>query len=273
MLSSWLARETRNPSPYKFAVEDIGEHTEPDDTLKHYVAQKLLLAHANPEMLRRELQILADDAANMQLFVIREYIEQQVLPDKDKIATRVGNFGEIIASNYLVEFEGFTFPIYKLRFREKKDWSMRLTDLFLIKLVDGQPPSICYGEVKTKSSGCDLQLAVKGHNSLAKDDALSDPEILRFICVWLYETEMFEEAELFSNIRLGKIQYSKRHDLFLIHDKSTWTDQILDNLEICDLDNRLVDFSVKVLQIADLRTLIDTTYSHCSLAAVEVLDE
>ncbi len=272
MLSKWLSYQTRNLPGHKFAVVDVSETQSVDDEILAHLGSAIVVAHQSPTMTRAECEILRQDAEELDLETLKQYIEEEVLPAADKILTRVGNFGEILAAGLLVEFENFWLPIYKLRFREKRDWAMRLTDLCLIK-KDGLPrPLVCYGEAKTRSSRCDLNLAVDGHASLAKDDALSDPEILRFICTWLYETGMYEEASLLSKIRLRRLEYDTRHDLFLIHDSGRWDERILDNLDACDLDARLVDFSVKVVLVSQLRDVIDVAYDQASQSARELVN-
>ena len=144
---------------------------------------------------------------------------------------------------------------------------MFLTDLCLIKKLDGARPLVCYGEVKTISGDYNEDVAIDGHNSLMlgePKDALSHPEILRFISTILYETARFEEAHFISGILLGNIKYDKRHDLFIVHSKEKWADEILDHLECHPLDERLVDFSTKVVLISQLRQLIDTVYDRCT---------
>lgn len=272
MLSAWLFYQQREGSGYRFAVVDVTEKDRPDEEVLNYLAHELVLAHGNPERIRAESSIFLEDLGEVGLEGMQEYIENTFLPDKDRVSVRVGNFGEVLAACMLITFEGFWLPLYKLRFREKKDWSMRLTDLCLIRMDRAPRPLVCYGEVKTKSTGCDRRLGVKGHESLAKDDALSNPEILHFICTWLYEKGMYEEAMFFSRIRLGKIDYDRRHDLFLVHTDQTWDPEILDNLDECELDSRLVDFSVKVVLIADLRQVIDETYERVGTAGAEIVD-
>jgi hypothetical protein len=262
MLTEWLNYEQRNPSPYKFGVIDICEIIEFNQDILLYVAKDVIVAHKNPIMIKKELEILLEDANNASVEVIRSYIENEVLPSKERTQTRIGNFGEILSASILIEYEGFRLPIYKLRFREKKDWAMRLTDLCLIRNDEEMGrPLICYGETKTNTSGVDRQLGIKGHDSLAKDDALDNPEILNFICTWLYETDRFDEAEFLSRIRLGTITCDKRHDLFLVHDLENWREDVLTNLDASQLDERLVDFSVKVVLISNLRQIIDDVYS------------
>lgn len=272
MLCKWLTCKEPNLSNYKFVLSDIAELSNPGEEVLDYLARELVLAHGSPQMIKAEYEILLEDAQEAGLDILKKYIEEEVLPARDRISTRIGNFGEVLAARYLMEFEGFWLPIYKLRFREKRNWAMRLTDLCLIKVQDLRRPFVCYGEVKTKSTGCNPQLAVEGHMSLAKDDALANPEILHFICTWLYETGQQEKGDFLSRIRLGKLQYDMRHDLFLVHNRDSWSDEILDNLEACDLDERLVDFSVKVVLIAELRRVIDSAYTRAWIGAEELVN-
>jgi hypothetical protein len=273
MLSEWLNYERRNPPHYKFDVVDITEKTTPpSEQTVGCLSRELLEAIGSPKMIRAELEILMEDDAEIGLDVVKEYLEKDVLPDIDRVSTRVGIFGEVFASAVLKEFEGFNFPIHKLRFREKKNWDMRLTDLFCIIKRDDVRPLVCYGEVKTKSEGCKLNLAVEAHSSLLKDDALANPEVLHFICTLLYEMGMKDDAEYISRIRLGKLSYDKRHDLFLIHDQANWREEILKRLDGIELDAMLVDFSVKVILINELRNLIERVYGRSSVEARELLD-
>ena len=177
-----------------------------------------------------------------------------------------------MAARCLIEFEGFELPIYKLRYRGKRDWASRLTDLCVVKRGALSKPMVCYGEAKTRSAGCNKKLAVEGHCSLAKDDALSNPEILRFICALFYSSGRFEEANLFSEIRLGETSYNKKHTLFLIHNKEGWVDEILDNLQDCELDDRLIDFTVNVVLVADLGKVIESAYDRAWKGAREIVD-
>ena len=206
----------------------------------------------------------------------KEFVESRILglAPSSKVATLIGNFGEILAARILVEFEGFWFPIYKLRFREKKDWAMRLTDLCLIKTSGLPKPLVCYGEVKTSSSRYDADLGIAGHKSLAKDDALIDPEVLRFLSNVLYEAERYDEGAFILRIMLGTISFTKRHDLFLVHEQTTWNDEILARLDNIALDDaRLVDFSVKIVKIGGLRGVIDLSYARAWKAAEVIANE
>lgn len=279
MLTNWLTLNRRTPSSFRFGVIDITETTRPDvsdpnDEIINYLANRLLLAHGDPEMIKGECQILLKDAETLDLDVIKKYVEEEVLPTRDrglKLSTWIGNFGEILAAQFLIETEGFWFPIYKLRFREKRTWAMQLTDLCLIKVDGLSRPLVCYGEVKTRSSKkCDRKVGIEGHDSLVKDDALQKPEILRFVCNLLYSMGKYEEAELLSRLRLERLEYDRKHSLFLVHEQTTWDEEILGNLQAHALDPQLVSFSVNVVLIQQLRQIIDESYAR-AWQGVEVL--
>ncbi|HYT45334.1 MAG TPA: DEAD/DEAH box helicase, partial [Methylomirabilota bacterium] len=269
MLGKWLTQQMRHPSIYKFPVTNVTELVAPNECILDDLALTLLLAHGNPQLIKDQYNLLLKDAEDNSLQVLKKYLEDHILPDKSIMhgIARIGNFGEVLASTYMIEFENFWFPIYKLRFREKKDWAMRLTDLCLIKRVDNENPLVSYGEVKTISGNCDKNIAIKGHDSLVLGEAsdfLAEPEILRFISRILYETDRLEEAQFISQIQLGIIKYNKRHDLFIIHSSEQWTEEILDRLEGHPLDQRLVDFSIKIVLLSQLRQLIGTVYDRCT---------
>jgi hypothetical protein len=277
LLDSWLSTSKREPCSYKFAVRDITECalpnlSDPEDTILNHLSYHLLIAHGDPEMIKGECKLLLEDLEELNLgklksyvdSTIKNYVDNQILPSNKpgfKLSTWIGNFGEVLASQILIDSEGFWFPIYKLRFREKRAWAMKLTDFCLIKTNGLPKPLICYGEVKTKSSTCDPQLGIKGHDSLVKDDALQEPEILKFFCTMLYTSSRLDEADLFSRIRLDKIDYNKQHCLFLIHDKSTWQEDVLSNLNSHQINSNLIDFSVTVILVERLRQVIDESYS------------
>lgn len=216
-------------------------------------------------MIREECKILLEDLGVLNLNIIKNYVESSILPVEAsgfKGLARIGNFGEVLASRILIDSQGFSLPIYKLRYRDKQSWAMSLTDLCLIKRQESTTKLlVCYGEVKTKFSRYDAHLGVEGHNSLVKDDALEDPEILKFFCTILYAKKQYGEANFFSKLRLGKIEYDKKYHLFLVHEQATWKDEILDNLDAYPLDSRLIGFCVSVVLIRQLRKIINESYT------------
>ena len=288
MLNGWFQATTRQSCSYKFKVKDIKEAvlpnlSDPEDKLVNEFSRHLLLAHANPVMIKKECEILLEDLQNLNLKIIQDkvekiiknHVETEILPSNEKgfkLSAWIGNFGETLASRILIDSENFRFPIYKLRFREKREWAMKLTDLCLIKETGLAKPLICYGEVKTKSSACDKKLGIEGHDSLVKDDALQDLEILKFYCTILYESKEFDQAEFFSKIRFGKIDYDKQHRLFIVHEENTWDEEVLSNLNNHNLSPSLIDFSVNVVLVNQLRKVIDESYARSWKSVESILN-
>lgn len=269
MLSGWFSTNTKQPCKYKFEVKKTTENILPNvedekDEIINKFAYYLLVSHGDPGKIKQDYNILIEDLQTLDLIILRQYVESHILPGNtsslEKI-TRIGNFGEILATQILIEFEKFWLPLYKLRFREKRSWAMKLTDLCLIKTEGLEKPLVCYGEVKTKSSSCNFRLGVEGHDSLVKDDALENSEILSFFSNILFTMGKYEEAEFLQKIQLGKIDFDRQHFLFIVHEKSTWDEKILANLNEHNLSPHLIDFSVNVVLVNQLRKVIDESYS------------
>jgi hypothetical protein len=288
LLNGWFKETTRQSCSYKFKVKEITEAilpnvSDPEDKVINEFSRHLLLAHGDPVMIKNECEILLEDLQDLDLEIIKDhvdkiikgYVESYVLPRNEKgfkLSTWIGNFGETLASHILIDSEDFWFPIYKLRFREKQSWAMKLTDLCLIKKTNLSKPLICYGEVKTKSSACDKKLGIQGHDSLVKDDALENPEILTFFCKMLYAMGKLDEADFFSKIRLEKIDYDKQHRLFIIHEEKTWDEEVLSNLDNHNLSSSLIDFSVNIVLVNQLRKVIDESYARSWKSVESILN-
>jgi hypothetical protein len=293
-LDRWL---TRLPSPaeYDFVVRRLSENCPPDDDIIGFLSYEILIAHVKPRVLKDDCESLLQDAQDLRLDIIEQYLQEEfnilekewdeieeavldgylikeVFPNPTRLSTRIGNFGEVLAAKHLVLTENFWFPIYKLRLRDKKDWASRLTDLCLLKTDGLDRPLVCYAEVKTHSSRCDKNLGISGHDSLIKDDALDNPEILRYLKALFGEMDEHEKARFFWNLKTGRTQCDKRHELHIIHDVDTWHEDILNNLNEHELDDHIVNFSVKVFLIYGLRYLIDTVYEHSWKSAKEIVD-
>lgn len=295
-LAEWLQSTGRDPKDHIFDVFDVDEQYDFDGDVIAFLADLIVCAHGNPRMIVDDCRKLIEDAKQVKLYIVEKYVSEQLLADfpaaekliiqkyleneilpqgddKTALITKIGNFGEIVAAQYLLEFEEYWLPIYKLQYREKKDWASKLTDLCVIKIRPGEKPLVCYSEVKTHSSKLNKHLGIEGHDSLIRDDALTNPEILRFISKRLYDAGKYDEANFISDMKLGRIEYDKKHELHLIHESSEWDEEILSQLDNHGLDAGLVDFCVRVIVIQNLRALIDAVYANSWAAAKALIDE
>jgi len=214
---------------------------------------------------------------------IEEYLSKEVFPDdrssennlhiSTKVKnTRIGNFGEIIATLFLINFREYSCPIYKLQFRDNKNWSVRLTDLCLFKL-DKIPAVVCYGEVKTKTSKFKGALGVEAYESLAINEIQRNPEILIFIKRKLHDLKKMEEAEVITKIQYKKIKSISEYKLFLIHENKTWKEIALKKLNEYLQDKTCDDLQMNIVLINDLRSIIEKTYNAAPLAAESIINE
>ena len=147
---------------------------------------------------------------------------------------------------------------------------MRMTDVFVVNTNDYKDPIVSYGEVKTNTSGYQGNIGIEGHNSIKRDNALENPDILCFIINILGDQGKENEASFFIDIQLNKVHYKTKHKLFLIHDTKFWKDKILEKLNASELDSALQDFTVYPVLIDNLRTLIDDSFKN-SWRAAEVI--
>ena len=61
MLNTWLVRQLRKPSIYKFPVYDITELVSPDSEILDYLALALLFAHGNPYHIKDQYLLLSSE--------------------------------------------------------------------------------------------------------------------------------------------------------------------------------------------------------------------
>jgi hypothetical protein len=74
---------------------------------------------------------------------------REFLPKPD--TTRKGNFGEVVASEHLVQRYSYVVPVLKLRFRERSDVPTRGEDIVAFLLSpEGDIKRLCIGEAKTR---------------------------------------------------------------------------------------------------------------------------
>ncbi len=110
MLNNWLIQQLKHSPVYKFPVTDVTELAPPDEGIMDYLALALLLAHGNPQQIRDQYELLLKDAEDNSLNLLKRYLEDQIFPGQKRISVRVGNFGEVLASNFLIEFERLLVP-------------------------------------------------------------------------------------------------------------------------------------------------------------------
>jgi len=62
--------------------------------------------------------------------------------------TRKGNFGEVVASEHLIQRYGYDMPVFKLRFRDSHELAMRGEDIIAFEMDNGSVARVIIGEAK-----------------------------------------------------------------------------------------------------------------------------
>jgi hypothetical protein len=114
-------------------------------------------------------------------------------PRDDK--TRKGNFGEVLAAEFLRQVEGYDLPVYRLRWNTNPDTSLRGEDSLAFKFgrPDGSGREICVVESKCMTTFARNKVA-EAHGQLVMEKR-PRPTSLPFIYSVLKQTGQHEKAQ------------------------------------------------------------------------------
>jgi hypothetical protein len=118
---------------------------------------------------------------------------------------------------------------------------------------------LCICETKTKIT-YDKNIGCIAYESLMKNDESAIIGISDFMSRIYFESGNYALASQFDQIVLQKAKFPSEHHIFLVHEKSLWTDVILTNLAA--IPNLGRNLKVNVLLIDRLNSLVEES---CSL--------
>lgn len=204
------------------------------------------------------------------LHATAEYLKNRTFADK--ISTRIGDFGEIIAGRLLEAEEGLTRPVEKLRYKDSHNWSMKLTDIFCTSHNAGQISMFVLCEVKTGTTPPVRTLALDDYKKLLADSQADRPEIMFFTLEHLWAEGNLEMHQQLSEAMYRTQPLPKAKRLVLVFDDTAWRDEVFQELNDA-LKNGVVppadDFICYLVTKAELRVLIEDLYA---LAEMEVIN-
>jgi hypothetical protein len=175
-----------------------------------------------------------------------------------ELPKRVGDFGEVLAGSVICELEEQTLPIYKLRYRERADWSMRLTDVFSIQSDAERITAFCFTSVKSGVTRPTVNVALEGYKQLLDDFEHEHPQILGFISEQLFRQNRFDELTLFDSAMSARYEIQKLYRLFLVFDAIIWNNRLIDTL--AETEDIIKDFKCYVLLVDAMRNLVEDCY-------------
>lgn len=180
-----------------------------------------------------------------------------------RVATRVGDFGEVIAGRLLGAEEGLLRPLEKLRYKDDHEWSMRLTDVFCIREESGQIVEFVFCEAKAGTTRPPRDLALKAYARLIEDAEGERPEIFFFILERLWAEGRHADHERLDDAMRRREPVPRGARVVLVFDASAWTDEALDALEEARVSGdvgELKNFVGYLITRAELRSLIEASY-------------
>lgn len=255
MIKAWLRNVQFQNASYSFPVGYQEEGPVQRDDLLAYLGNEVSSNLIDPEYLKQIAEIAG-------LTTVRQYLDEYVITNVT--STKNGDFGEILGSLMLREKEDYLIPIHKLRYRETKNWSPRLTDILALKVSDDIVQLVCYAEVKTRTKP-DNGAGKEGYERLKKDSEVPHPEILHFVSARLWDTKNWPVLKLILQVFSSRADYVREFRLFLIYDRDAWRAKVLDAIEEVQPD--INNFSVQVVLLSSLQCLIDDCYSKAGLLA------
>ncbi len=189
---------------------------------------------------------------------LAEYIATR-LPSNHK--ARMGNFGEVLATEHLRQCHGVSFPVFKLRFTDNPQMPARGEDAvgFLLD-ADGRITEVCIGEAKTIAE-FRKKVVTDAHVRL-RDGCHPYPVTLGLIAEILRAGEKHTEADAVEEVMvtLSRKEIPRQNWIFLITGDAP--DKPFSALEDeSETDPLLTPLTCVQLHLEDVKALVDAIFT------------
>ena len=230
MLKLWIEENKleKEDYPNKMEFYEFEEKIEITAEIKKNISKKVLLSLYDPEYLKIRFNNLNSDE-------IKKDLKESLLPDENALFhPQKSMWGEIVSAEILNVFRNHLIPIYKLRYKEKKDQAMRGEADVVTCYLDDTPLIIAFSEVKTKGNIKQngfyeyKKEMKKAEKELLKDN-VDKPEILDYIHRILYTKNKNNSLfQIFDDAIKNPNSYKKEFHIFMIMEKNRWGEQIIE---------------------------------------------
>lgn len=249
-VAAWYTAEPHTGYSFKMTRGTLSEDSGVEDILGEFL--KFGLAHVEyVEAVARKHGFEAAAA----------YLAERSFAER--VSTRVGDFGEVIAGRLLEAQEGLVRPVEKARYKDDHNWSMRLTDVFCTREESGKVVGFVFCEAKAGTTSPPGDLAVKAYTKLIADAGEESPEILFFTLEHLWAERRHAEHERLDDAMRRREPVPRSMRMVLVFDADCWSDDILNALEEARASaevGELQDFIGYLITRTDLRALIEASY-------------
>ena len=271
MLKSWL-NHTNWPQKLHFNLIEVTENKIADEGVKYFLNTQMLEEYA-------WINFLIDKYRLQDKSKLVNYLEKQKLPDNiDNLSKNVwqGDLWEIIAKLIVLYYRDLAVPANKLRVKENKDKSVFWIDMIAHNKWDKISDWIYY-EVKTKQD-----LAKKDYNdewnpryiTLVAYDWLKSIEnnnesAAAHLMQTCYYSWDYKQSALYWEIVDGTNKVKKYYEIFIIWEKSTYKEDIIDALD--NINPSLSPLSITIVLIDWFKKLVEDLRNKICDDAVKIV--
>jgi len=249
----WLIRGNSDSTYTEFEHIPLVEVKQAREIIFIPLAETVFIHHNDPQEYRQNLEALGYSES------AREIDQRPTDPN-----TRKGNFGEILASEYLRQYEGYTVPIYRLRYNPNPNSSMKGDDVLAFKFgeSDGQEREVLVVEAKVRR--CFASAVVREAYKQLKAGPRPQPTSLVFVANTLRREGRDNEAsEVLTFLqRFSSHRLMQRYMIFLVMENRPRDpfrciqeqETLIENLVCCNLSisnlndfvNAIFDYEVEI---------------------------
>jgi hypothetical protein len=207
ILNTWLTRREPASAYTAFQHISLAERRDLRETVFNDLANTVFIHHNDPGEFRMELENLG-------------YPESACALDArpSSLNTRVGNFGEVLAAEYLRQCEGYQIPVYRLRYNPNPDSSMKGDDVLAFRFgdSDGRGREILVVETKARSQFRN-EIVRKAYEQIEKSHG-TRPKSILFVMRILHREGRDNEADCIRSFLNGFAahQPTRKYMIFLV---------------------------------------------------------
>jgi hypothetical protein len=204
---AWL-KSVPDPRYTSFTCILLSEVDGSRQIVERALGEAVFLHHHDPETYRQKLAHLGFPATASAL---------DRRPRSPK--TRLANFGEILASEFLRQVRGYRIPVYRLRYNCNDESSPKGDDVLAFEFADrsrGVKDTVIVAEVKVRSKFRSSAVE-EAHDALRKGHR-PRPKSFMFVVDVLFKEGKADEAKRLLDLshKFGKQSLTRKSCLFLI---------------------------------------------------------
>ncbi len=206
-VAAWL-RSSPDPRYTTFACTVLSEVGGARKGISRALSEAVFVHHQDPDTYRKKLAHLGYAATAAAL---------DRRPRAHK--TRMGNFGEVLASEFLRQVRGHDIPVYRLRYNSNDESSPKGDDVLAFEFADrarGVKDAVIVAEVKVR--GEFRNAAVEEAHDALRHGHRPRPTSFNFVVDVLFREGKEDEAKRLLDLstKFGKRSLVRRSVLFLI---------------------------------------------------------